>query len=837
MFRRAFRTPPSHDRRWLKRLGPVGLALALVVAPLTLLPSVASATLASSPYNGADGLPDTHASVTTADDGVGTGDLNNYSGGKEDDLCPPVVPGSSASKADFDLTYSGTTTNSSGVFLYLAWHRGDGDGGTTSMDFELNQSTAVACNGLNSVRTEGDLLISYDFHGNDTVPTITVLTWDGIDNWIEQTVPQKALLAANSEASGEGSFGELAINLTGAGIFNPLVCQNLATVFAKSRASNPIQSDLKDVTEPVGLSASNCGSIDIHKVDDAQPPAPLAGAVFTLYTDGGDRPGSAVVPAQSCTTKASGNCSIVNIFPGTYWIVETTIPAGHTGAAPREIVVGLVANTPANPVTFVDNRLPATVNIVKQDDTGAVLAGATFALYTDGAGGLVRGPAVSPAKSCTTDLAGLCTISGILPAGTYWLHETVVPAGYTTAADQKVTLALNQTVTLTFVDNRLPVHVGIHKVDDANGPVAGAVFGLFTEADDGPGQPAGGTPPNTATCTTNAAGDCTMSAVVSAGRYWIVETSTPAGYFTAPAQRVDLVPGQAVGGETGIVFIDVRKPIGITLDKKVNGGDHASAADALRAHGSDPLTYTVVISNNGQVPLTITGMSDSLYPGLMSACPQAIGSVLAAGASFTCSYTVSASGDAHNVAAVSAVDGLDRSVTASDGTYLDVIHPAISIRKTVDPTSVSISGPVTYTYVITNTGDTVLHGIVISDDIIGAIGTIASLAPGASTTLTKTVVVDAKTSPTNIGTVMGTDVLGKTVKTTDKATITVVLGVELVKPTVAPATAAPVGLPLTELPRTGGPLQAQTRAALALIEVGLVLAIAGRRRRTIRRAD
>jgi hypothetical protein len=142
---------------------------------------------------------------------------------------------------------------------------------------------------------------------------------------------------------------------------------------------------------------------------------------------------------------------------------------------------------------------------------------------------------------------------------------------------------------------------------------------------------------------------------------------------------------------------------------------------------------------------------------------------------------------------------------------------------------------VTYTYVVTNSGDTVLHGVVVTDDIIGAIGTVASLAPGESKTLTKTVVVDAKTPPTNIGTVVGTDILGKTVTATDTATITAVLGVEIVQPqdqpTVAPATAAPAVLPLTELPRTGAPLGTEGRAGAIMLQAGLALWFLGRRRR------
>jgi uncharacterized repeat protein (TIGR01451 family) len=273
-------------------------------------------------------------------------------------------------------------------------------------------------------------------------------------------------------------------------------------------------------------------------------------------------------------------------------------------------------------------------------------------------------------------------------------------------------------------------------------------------------------------------------------------------------------------GGANVAFVNTAKPNGITLDKKVNNGDHATTGDALLAHTADSLTYTVVITNNGQVPLTITAMADSLYPALITACPQAVGSVLAAGASFTCTYKVGATGDAHNVASVSAVDGLGRPLTASDGTYVDVINPAITIVKTANPVSVSVSGPVTYSYVVTNTGDTVLRDIVVTDDIIGAIGTIGSLAPGESLTLSKTVNVDVTTPPTNIGTVSGTDLLGKTVTASDNETITVVLAEVLVQPAV-------------ELPRTGGPLGAQARLGLFLLQTGLVLELLGRRRRKL----
>jgi archaellum component FlaG (FlaF/FlaG flagellin family) len=275
--------------------------------------------------------------------------------------------------------------------------------------------------------------------------------------------------------------------------------------------------------------------------------------------------------------------------------------------------------------------------------------------------------------------------------------------------------------------------------------------------------------------------------------------------------EIDVSPNELVT----CTFTNTAKPNGISLDKKVNGGDHASVGEALLGHAGDPLTYTIVITNTGQVPLTLTALSDSLYTGFAAACPQGVGSVLAVGASFTCTYQVSAADDAHNVAAVDAVDRLNRPVTDADGTFVDIIHPAISIVKTANPESVSVSGPVTYTYVVTNTGDTPLFGVLVTDDILGAIGRIGELAVGESVPMAKVVDVDASSPPKNIGTVVGNDQLGQTVTASDDAVITVVLGAVLAQP---------------ELPRTGAPLGAQTRAALALLEVGVVLLLAGRRR-------
>jgi ethanolamine utilization microcompartment shell protein EutS len=105
----------------------------------------------------------------------------------------------------------------------------------------------------------------------------------------------------------------------------------------------------------------------------------------------------------------------------------------------------------------------------------------------------------------------------------------------------------------------------------------------------------------------------------------------------------------------------------------------------------------------------------------------------------------------------------------------DLIHPAIEIVKTVDEDTVPIGTTVTYTYLVTNTGDTTLYDISVDDDILGHIGDIAVLEPGESATLTRDFVV-GDVPVTNVGTATGEDILGRSVSADDDAIVTPIAG-------------------------------------------------------------
>ena len=99
---------------------------------------------------------------------------------------------------------------------------------------------------------------------------------------------------------------------------------------------------------------------------------------------------------------------------------------------------------------------------------------------------------------------------------------------------------------------------------------------------------------------------------------------------------------------------------------------------------------------------------------------------------------------------VSLVDDLTRDA----GFVFDDSAASIAIVKTASELAIGKGDTVTYTYVVTNTGSTYFKDVTVTDDRLGAIGTIDLLAPGAAQTLTATAVLTEDT--TNIGTATGT---------------------------------------------------------------------------------
>ena len=294
-------------------------------------------------------------------------------------------------------------------------------------------------------------------------------------------------------------------------------------------------------------------------------------------------------------------------------------------------------------------------------------------------------------------------------------------------------------------------------------------------------------------------------------------TYSPTGGEPDPLPNSATVTAQGLESNTQVTDTDgcqtnITHAPGIVVTK---------SCPPLVAFGAD-ITYTITVTNTGNEALENVLVSDALLGGDITAAfslpdPLPVGSTVYS-EDFT--YTPGANEDPVVNSVTATGDGVDSGVQATDSTVCttDASNPGISILKTVDEEVVPIGTTVTFTYVVTNTGDVTLFDIVVTDDIMGPIGVIPSLDPGDDATLTKDFVVGDEIV-TNVGTAVGHDVLGREVSASDDATVAPIAG----------AGPPPNNPPTT--PFTGSDAGRLGLITMVLFGIGVTVVASTRRRR------
>jgi hypothetical protein len=417
-----------------------GLVAALVVGPSAsgLAPSTFESTDGNTAVNGAspahdwDGLAPAVSRADKTDTPSGQNDESLVQGTKEDTAIPTIETGSiPPNKSDLTRFRIATEKVGTADFMYLAWNRTN-TLGSANMDFEFNQSSTLTSNGETPVRSGGDMLVTFDFASGGNKVELGLARWNpsGPCEANGAKPPCWGPIAdldsagiADGSVSGDQRFGEAALNLTAAGVFPANQCVNFGSAYLKSRSSDSFTAALKDFVPPATVNLTNCGSVRINKTDDAG--TPLAGAGFTLYKDnapvGGTRGAEDTITTLTCSTDATGVCTIVNVFFGNYWVVETTVPAGHAAAPDAAISV---VNTTQVIVNLVDPRLRGAIQVVKTakhfDSATSPNLAATFTVKQNEA---------TVGTITTNGTTGLGCL-GDLVLGSYTVEETTGPAGY-----------------------------------------------------------------------------------------------------------------------------------------------------------------------------------------------------------------------------------------------------------------------------------------------------------------------------------------------------------------------------------------------------------------------
>ena len=165
------------------------------------------------------------------------------------------------------------------------------------------------------------------------------------------------------------------------------------------------------------------------------------------------------------------------------------------------------------------------------------------------------------------------------------------------------------------------------------------------------------------------------------------------------------------------------------LDKPVTDTDQATvvvpkpaikvdkSADKAEVKAGGEVVYTYQVSNKGDTPLlNVTVTDDKCAPVKYESGDTDKNEVLGLEETWTFTCTTTLKETTENTAVASGKDRTGQPVEDTDKATVVVPKPGIKVDKSADKAEVKAGGSVTYTYTVTNTGDTPLLNVTVTDD-------------------------------------------------------------------------------------------------------------------------
>lgn len=458
---------------------------------------------------------------------------------------------------------------------------------------------------------------------------------------------------------------------------------------------------------------------------------------------------------------------------------------------------------------------PANLIVIKEvvNDNGGTASAGDFTMSVDDDG-------TNPA-----DFPGAGTPGTTVPVdpGPYTVTESG-PSGYaaTLSTDCVGTIAAGETKTCTITNNDLPpggLPVGKITIVKNTIPDGSQDFSFTT----GPGLTAfsldDDTDPGLSNTIVfpnllpNTVYTITEGQVAGWGQSVTCNNTDQDTTASGRAAAIDLDPGEDIT----CTFTNTNLAGALSLDKTVSPGV---------IHAGGTVTYTYKVTNTGPDVLHSVTITDNKCSPVTGPTGDNGNGVLDLQETWTYTCTTTLSVDTTNIGSVTALDSTNDSVgPVTDTASVDVLNPGLTIVKTSDIESGNPGDTVTFSFKVTNTGDTTLTNISVDDDVLGHIGDIASLAPGQSETLTATATL-GDTDHVNVGSATGADIIGLHVEAEDTVQVDVVLGSEISESGAAEGDQVEGGV----LATTGSDLFRVVLLAIFLLALGGALIGEGRRR-------
>jgi hypothetical protein len=391
------------------------------------------------------GSPQLH---TGTEQFTGQQDNSFGQGTKENNSDVTLVQGSiPPNKSDLTRFYEASevlsVSGSPHVFLYLAWERSNVLG-SANMDFEINK-TGTPC--LDSTgpfpvdctinRSNGDILVTYDFTNGGGNPSIGLRTWNG-SSWqtSSSVVSESAVnsgnvtdthLPAGSQTVAANEFGEVSIDLTASGLATGCGFSN-ATTFLKSRSSAQFQSEVKDFVAPISTPIAPCAPGITTTLSATSVPvgsavhdsAALSGATsdaggtvtYTVYTDSACTQGAQSAGTVTVTNGVVPDSSSITFnSAGTFYWQAVYSGDGKNSGATSACQSETLVVTPLQP------SMSTAQHLIPNDD--ATLSGAT-----SNAGGTITFNLFSPSDATCAGTPALTQTVNVSGNGTYSTTNT-----------------------------------------------------------------------------------------------------------------------------------------------------------------------------------------------------------------------------------------------------------------------------------------------------------------------------------------------------------------------------------------------------------------------------
>lgn len=294
----------------------------------------------------------------------------------------------------------------------------------------------------------------------------------------------------------------------------------------------------------------------------------------------------------------------------------------------------------------------------------------------------------------------------------------------------------------------------------------------------------------------------------------------------------------AAAGSDVVVTAAAADPSGRTLESAATGRVErldigivktASAQDVPRG---TPVTWTIVVSNPGTVVLDAVAVTDAAEP----ACQQGSLGALPPGATVTLTCSSVMSSGLTNRAIVTSPTASSGGLTVEAVSEAAVGVTGLTLSKTADTDRARVGDVITYTLVVTNTGDVPLNEVAVIDDVVPDCSfSVAVLPAGDSASRDCTVQATVAHAPSLVNTAvaLATSPGGDALRAQDEAVVDILLAPSPVAtpPVSAPPAATPPSDGLATTGADGAASAAAAGAAAVLLLLGLLL-VRRRHRRT-----